>query len=114
MIYKFKGTPNKKIPSKTGNIVFTFDCKGEYMTDNEEIINRAKGHFDYVVIQEDVKEEVIEEEAINEIVEEAEQIDVEQLSYNELRSLATKLGLELGTSPKKGLLKEAITEYLEK
>lgn len=46
-MYKFFGEPLKEIKSKTsGKIMFRFDTKGEFITDDEEIIARAKGYFD--------------------------------------------------------------------
>jgi hypothetical protein len=48
-MYKFFGEPLKIITSKTsGKPVFRFDTKGEFITDDPEIIKRAMGFFDYV------------------------------------------------------------------
>lgn len=47
-MYKFFGKPNQTVNSKvTGKFVFQFNTKGEFITDDEDIINRAKGFFDY-------------------------------------------------------------------
>lgn len=51
-MYKFFGEPLKEIKSKTsGKTVFRFDTKGEFITDDEEIIKRALGYFDYIQLQ---------------------------------------------------------------
>jgi len=71
MIYKFFGKPNQEVNSKiTGRLVFKFDKKGEFLTDDIEIIQRAKGYFDHIkyetkeianesqeIIEEDTEEE---------------------------------------------------------
>jgi hypothetical protein len=46
---KFFGEPLKEIKSKrSGKVMFVFDTKGEYVTDDPVIIDRAMGFFDYV------------------------------------------------------------------
>jgi len=46
---KFFGPPLKEIKSKTsGKMMFRFDTKGEFITDDEEIIKRAMGFFDHM------------------------------------------------------------------
>lgn len=48
-MYKFFGEPLKIINSKTSNKpLFRFDTKGEFITDDPEIIKRAMGFFDYM------------------------------------------------------------------
>ena len=48
-MYKFFGIPLQEIKSKaTGKIMFRFDTKGEFITDDPEIIRRALGFFDYL------------------------------------------------------------------
>lgn len=48
-MYKFFGEPLKAITSKkTRKVMFRFDTKGEFITDDEEIIKRAKGYFDCI------------------------------------------------------------------
>jgi hypothetical protein len=48
-MYKFFGTPLKEILSKTTHkAMFRFDTKGEFITDDPEIIRRALGFFDYI------------------------------------------------------------------
>jgi hypothetical protein len=55
---KFFGEPLKEIKSKTsGKVMFRFDTKGEFITDDPEIIKRATGFFDYI----DMKAEPIGE-----------------------------------------------------
>ena len=51
-MYKFFGEPLKEIKSKaTGKVVFRFDTKGEFSTDDGEIIKRALGFFDYIKLE---------------------------------------------------------------
>jgi hypothetical protein len=51
-MYKFFGEPLKEIKSKqTGKVIFRFDTKGEHITDDEEIIKRALGFFDYIKLK---------------------------------------------------------------
>lgn len=51
-MYKFFGQPLKAIMSKkTHKIMFRFDTKGEFITDDPEIIKRAKGYFDCIELE---------------------------------------------------------------
>ena len=51
-MYKFFGTPLKAITSKkTRKVMFRFDTKGEFITDDPEIIKRAKGFFDCIELE---------------------------------------------------------------
>lgn len=51
-MYKFFGQPLKEIKSRTTNLtIFRFDTKGEFITDDEEIIKRAKGNFDHIELK---------------------------------------------------------------
>ncbi len=51
-MYKFFGEPLKEIKSKkTGKIMFRFDTKGEFITDDNEIIQRALGFFDHIQLR---------------------------------------------------------------
>jgi len=51
-MYKFFGEPLKEIKSKlTNKTVFRFDTKGEFITDDSEIIKRALGFFDYIELK---------------------------------------------------------------
>jgi hypothetical protein len=46
---KFFGPPLREIKSKTsGKMMFRFDTKGEFITDDNEIIQRAIGFFDHM------------------------------------------------------------------
>jgi hypothetical protein len=48
-MYRFYGTPLQAIKSnQTGKVLFVFDTKGEYLTDDENIIRRALGFFDNI------------------------------------------------------------------
>lgn len=49
---KYFGSPLLPIRSKlTGHIIFTFDSKGEFFTDDKLIIARAEGFFDSIEMQ---------------------------------------------------------------
>ena len=49
---KFFGEPLKVITSKkTNKPIFRFDTKGEFITDDPEIIERAKGFFDHIELK---------------------------------------------------------------
>lgn len=49
---KFYGEPLREIKSKTSNkVLFRFDTKGEFITDDEVIINRALGRFDHIELE---------------------------------------------------------------
>lgn len=51
-MYKFYGNPLQAITSKfTMKTIFTFDTKGEFYTDDDLIIERAKGFFDYKIVE---------------------------------------------------------------
>jgi hypothetical protein len=50
-MFRFYGTPLQAIKSKmTGKILFVFDTKGEYYTDDKSIYERAEGFFDCLEI----------------------------------------------------------------
>ena len=56
MVVKFTGKPNFIVRSKTTGVeVFRFSRKGVYITDDTEVIERATGHFDHVIIIEEEK-----------------------------------------------------------
>lgn len=60
-MYKFFGEPLKIIKSKTSNQpLFRFDTKGEFITDDPEIINRAMGYFDYIPMKAEATGEKVE------------------------------------------------------
>jgi len=55
-MYKFFGQPLKEIKSKTsGKMMFRFDTKGEFITDDDEIIQRALGYFDHIELIAETK-----------------------------------------------------------
>jgi uncharacterized protein with ATP-grasp and redox domains len=49
---KFFGKPNKEVLNPAGKIVFRFDNKGEFFTDEPSLIERAKTAFDYIEMEE--------------------------------------------------------------
>lgn len=49
---KFFGTPLEEIKgAQSGKVIFRFDHKGEFITDDEKIIARALGHFDHIEME---------------------------------------------------------------
>ena len=53
---KYFGNPLQEVKSKsTGKVMFTFDTKGEFITDDDAIIRRASGFFDSMEINIDEK-----------------------------------------------------------
>lgn len=57
-MYKFFGEPLKIITSKTSNKpLFRFDTKGEFFTNDPEIIRRAMGFFDYLPMKAEISGE---------------------------------------------------------
>lgn len=51
-MYKFFGVPLSEVKSKkTNKIMFRFDTKGEFITDDPEIIERAKGFYDHMELK---------------------------------------------------------------
>lgn len=54
-MYRFYGEPLQPIRSKqTGKIIFVFDTKGEYLTDDDNIIRRCLGFFDNIKLDSKV------------------------------------------------------------
>lgn len=53
-MYKFFGEKNKEVKNVIGNIVFRFDSKGEFITDDPALIERTKSHFDYIEMKAEV------------------------------------------------------------
>jgi hypothetical protein len=52
---KFFGEPFKEIKSlQTNKVAFRFDSKGEFITDDPDIIKRATGKFDHVPVKIEV------------------------------------------------------------
>jgi hypothetical protein len=52
IMYKFFGEKNKEVKNGLGAIVLRFDTKGEFITDDESLIERMKSHFDYIELEE--------------------------------------------------------------
>jgi hypothetical protein len=51
-MYRFYGIPLQPIKSsQTGKVLFVFDSKGEYYTDDEHIVSRALGFFDSMKLE---------------------------------------------------------------
>jgi hypothetical protein len=109
-LIKFFGTPLKEITSKlTNKVVFRFDSKGEFITDDPEIIKRAMGHFDHmpVKIEEsgDRVRKIIEAETMK-ISTNNENIDYSIMNFNDLRKLAKEKGIDIKNPTKDELIKE--------
>lgn len=49
---KFFGKPNKEVLNPAGIIVFRFDSKGEFFSNDEALIERAKKAFDWIEVEE--------------------------------------------------------------
>lgn len=50
-MYKFFGIPRQKINSINGGILFIFDTKGEFITDDEKLIERIKPKFSHIELE---------------------------------------------------------------
>jgi hypothetical protein len=51
-IYKFFGEPLKEVKgAQSGLVIFRFDSKGEFITDDQKIIDRTIGHFDHITLE---------------------------------------------------------------
>jgi hypothetical protein len=51
-MYRFYGDPLQSIRSKqTNRVLFVFDTKGEFITDDENIIRRCLGFFDNMKLE---------------------------------------------------------------
>ena len=113
-MYKFFGEPLKIIKSKTSNQpLFRFDTKGEFITDDPEIIRRALGYFDYMEMKaEAVGEKVAKtyivppmtittKDAVTTTInkpvlkgEEEKELDEAKLSDAEIRAKAKEKGVK--------------------
>ena len=69
--YKFFGEPNMLVKGRKKVLfenawqfkpLFRFDEKGEYVTDDEKLIEKLKSRFDHMPYVEEVKQETKEEE----------------------------------------------------
>lgn len=91
IMYKFFGPPLKVINSKaTNKPIFRFDTKGEFITDDEEIIKRALGYFDYIKMTAQVEgkkvTKTVKETPLTITTKPKEQ--TKELSDDEIRQLA--------------------------
>jgi len=125
---KFFGEKLKEIKSKTtGKIIFVFDTKGEYITDDNAIIQRATGFFDHIELtgemvgervpktffvppivithKDDVKPEIKEE-----IEEEVKEDIIPELTDEEIRMKAKDKGIGNWWNSKIEVLKEKLKE----
>lgn len=95
-MYKFFGEPLKIIMSKTSNKpVFRFDTKGEFITDDKEIIKRALGYFDYIKMDATLVGEKVEK-TVNEpkLTIKTKDKDINKLTYKEIQKLAKERGIK--------------------
>lgn len=52
IMFKFYDKPNREVKSLlSGKMLLRFDSKGEFITDNEDLINRLKPHFDHIELE---------------------------------------------------------------
>ena len=48
-MFKFFGEPLKEVKSRlSGKILFRFDTNGEFVTEDNAIVERARGNFDHI------------------------------------------------------------------
>lgn len=92
-MYKFFGPPLKVINSKaTNKPIFRFDTKGEFITDDEEIIKRALGYFDYIKMTAQVEGEKVAKTVTHTplTITHKEEVkkEAKELSDDEIRQLA--------------------------
>lgn len=93
MIIKYTSYPNHSVKSKqTGREVVKFNFKGEYVTDDKEIIDRLDGHFDYLVL-------------VGDAVDKEEELPTD---YHELLKIAKEQGHTFEKNPKKTELLEIL------
>jgi len=91
-MYKFYGIPLKVITSKaSGKPIFRFDTKGEFITDDPIIIDRAKGYFDYLEFDAEVKGTKVKKTNIQAPLTITNKNDKKkEFTYKELQALAKK------------------------
>lgn len=112
-MYKFFGEPLKIIYSKTSNKpLFRFDTKGEFITDDEEIIKRALGFFDHIEMSaEIIGEKVVKTVSIPEMTittVKEENNAVEEVKSEEIKLKCKKCEFE---TDNKGLLMAHYREH---
>jgi len=111
-MYKFYANPNQAVMSKTSNkMIFRFDTKGEFITDDPIIINRAKGYFDYLEFEADVVGEKIKGNAPKRVLtittKEEKKKEKKAPTYKEMQTLyAEKTGKSAVGKSKADILKE--------
>ncbi|MCE5227880.1 MAG: hypothetical protein LLG05_18730 [Porphyromonadaceae bacterium] len=88
---KFFGEPLKIINSKqSGKPLFRFDTKGEFITDDPEIINRAMGFFDYIPMKAEEAGERVEKTFYTPPLT----ITTKEMTDEEVRAKAKELGIK--------------------
>ena len=111
MKYKFFGEKNTSINTRKQNWyngewkflrVGKFNEDGEFETSDPEIIKKMKGRFDCIEIKESEETEEVKELKPREEIE--EKAEIEKMSYNKLRKLASEKGFEKKSPTKKELL----------
>ena len=94
-MYKFFGEPLKIINSKaTKKPIFRFDTKGEFITDDAEIIKRALGFFDYIEMKAEAVGEKVKKTVVQAPLTITKKEEKKKLSYKELQSLAKERGIK--------------------
>jgi len=95
-MYKFYGTPYKIINSKqTGKPIFRFDTKGEFITDDLIIIERALGYFDYLEFEAEVTGTKVKKTIYQAPLTITNKNDKKKdYSYKELQTLAKEKGIK--------------------
>ena len=95
-MYKFFGEPLKIIKSKqTNKPIFRFDTKGEFITDDEEIVKRALGYFDYIKFDAEVKGEKVKKTFTQKPLTITHKEDKKkEYSYKELQNMAKERGIK--------------------
>ena len=97
-MYKFFGQPFKEVTSKkTNKIMFRFDTKGEFITDDEEIIRRAKGYFDCIELKAEVigtlEKRIVSDPVLIITTKDDEKELAKENTEEELRELAKEKGI---------------------
>ncbi len=95
-MYKFFGEPLKIIKSKaSGKPIFRFDTKGEFITDDDEIIKRALGFFDYIKLEAEVVGEKVAKTVVQKPLTITHKEDnKKKYTYKELQEIAKEQGVK--------------------
>ena len=92
---KFFGEPLKIITSKTSNKpIFRFDTKGEFITDDQAIIDRALGYFDYIKLEAKATSEKVEKTVLEPKLVITTKSDKKEYTYKELQDIAKERGIK--------------------